>query len=1163
MFLGEGHEMEVQILGPLRVLREGAELDLGTWKQRVLLAVLVGAGGETVSVDRLVDEVWREDPPPRAIASLQVYVSNLRRVLEPERAPRAAAQVLVTRPPGYALVLGPGRLDAACFATEAQEVHRHLNDGEFERAYDLAGESLQRWRGDVLADLTDEPVAQRERPRWTELRLALVENRLHAAVELGLQATAIADLEAFVTANPLRERALGLLLRALYLAGRPVEALERYREHRALLARELGLDPGPDLQDLEAAILRQDPVLLPAVVTSGGRRTAAPMRPAVAPPMGARPAMETAADAAPSGLVGRDAELAVASQIVADVRAGRSRWLTVSGEPGIGKTRLAEAVESQARASGLEVAWGRCHEDDDAPAYWPWTQLLRALSPGEGDPIAGLLQGQDRDPSVVDAGARRYRLHEQVAGLLTNGTRPRLVVIDDVQWADSASLQVLEFLAVEVRDAPLGIVLTLRDGTGGAAVGRTLNTVGRHPGAARIELGPLRPADLADLSLALTDRPLAPEEALALHARTAGNPFFASELLRLGSRRDEAVDVTIPAVVREVVERRLSPLTEDARAALDVAAVVGLGFDLPTVEAASGMDAGRLFDALDLAVATRILVVADGPGPGLRFAHGLVRDTLLEDLSPLRRQRLHARVAEAIQQRPRADEARHAAALAHHLVAAVAFVGPEAARGAAERAAAGAEQRLAFDEAANWWVTALELAGGHGGSPEDTHRLRVATGRSLLLAGRVAEGRDVLSAAMDEAAARRDAAAGATAGIALGASGGAWYWVDPADTPTGLVRRLEAAADACRGQDHPLLVELLGTLALGVYYSDPIRAAVLAREALTIARRLDDPALLAQGLLAAMAGEWGPGTTDRHLALSEELLQLPAGARPPVLEVACRLWRMTALQERGELAAADEQHAAAAVAAETSGLVVLRAQVAIARVGQAWLGADGLDAVEGAVETATRLHRRSGLYADEAARLANLSFVRLLQGRLGDIADRLPVVAAIGSWREEMLAMAQLGWGDHAGAVALLEQDRSPIPPTWQWFATQVCRAMLVVETGCTHLAPPLRADLGPHVDTVVVTGMSMTALGPVALHLGALDLLVGDTAAAERHLRAGLATCERLGASIWGTLARFHLGRTLLMTGRTADGDRELARAARDAAGLGMDAVATRCSIA
>jgi tetratricopeptide (TPR) repeat protein len=898
-------------------------------------------------------------------------------------------------------------------------------------------------------------------------------------------------------------------------------------------------------------MLRQDPALLPAV-------PAGPVElrvPAGADAAGGEASSHEAGGHEPSGLVGRGAELAVATALIADVQLGRARWLTLAGEPGIGKTRLAEAIAQRATDAGVEVVWGRCHDDDAAPAYWPWSQLLRGLVPDATDPIAALLD--DQLPS--DAGARRYLLHERIAELLLSGG-PRLVVLDDAQWADAASLHLLEFLAVQVRAGRLGMMLTVRSGIEHAGLRRTLAAIARHPAAALCDLEPLDVSELAELSSRLTGSVLDAEAAAALHERTAGNPFFATELLRLPLHRGDGGPPPLPAMVREVIERRLAPLGEVVRTTLDLAAIVGATFDLPLLEDASGTDPDHLFDALDLAVASGLVVPGDRSQDTFRFAHALVRDALLADLSPMRRQRLHAGVAQALQHRPRRDPALHAAELAHHLVAAVGVVGADAARHAAEQAARTAEERLAFSDAAGWWHTARGLVGGQETDPQVADRLGIAAGRAFLLAGRVEEGRAALCEVMDAAAQRGDAVAAASAGVALSSSGGAWYWVAPGESPTDIVRRLEDAEAMLGDEDHPLHVGLLATTAMGVYYDDPARSAILVRRALDVARRLGDPHLLARALVGAMAGEWGPNTTDRHLELSAEVLALAPEVRPPDLEVAARLWRLTAHTVRGEMAEADAQLEDVAAVADASGRQILKAQVAIARIGRAWLGRGGLDDVEAAVDRAAELHRRSGLYAEEAIPLANRALIRLLQGRLDEVAEQLPEMYDTGAYRDEFEAMVRLGAGDRGGAAAILARAEAALP-TWQWLVTRVIRAMLVVELDAAEVASAVRDDLVAYGGAIAVAGTTMSAFGPVSLHVGALDLLLGELSPAVEHLQAALGTCEQHGAAIWAALARVHLGEALLRRGADRTGLELLERGRVDAAHLGLAVAAARAA--
>jgi DNA-binding SARP family transcriptional activator len=240
---------EFRLLGPLEVEREGESIQLGGQKQRALLAVLLVRAGEVVSTDRLIDDLWGEEPPRTAATSLQNFVSQLRKLLGPE--------VLVTRPPGYALDVHPETVDAGRFERLLGEARGSEPE---ERVVQLR-EALALWRGDPLAEFAYAPFAEAEIRRLEELRLSAVEDLVDAELELGRHADVIGELEPLVAANPLRERMRGQLMLALYRTGRQAEALQSYQDARVALVEGLGIDPGPALQRLHGAILRQDDAL--------------------------------------------------------------------------------------------------------------------------------------------------------------------------------------------------------------------------------------------------------------------------------------------------------------------------------------------------------------------------------------------------------------------------------------------------------------------------------------------------------------------------------------------------------------------------------------------------------------------------------------------------------------------------------------------------------------------------------------------------------------------------------------------------------------------------------------------------------------------------------------------------------------------------------------
>jgi predicted ATPase/DNA-binding SARP family transcriptional activator len=305
--------LDFRLLGPLEVRDGERTLSLGGRKQRTLLAILLLHANEVVSTDTLIDGLWGERAPKTAGTALQVYVSNLRKLLSPER--------LETRSPGYLLHVQPEELDLARFERLAAEG----NGDDPEATATALAEALSLWRGRPLADFAYDPFAQGEIARLEELRLGAIERRIAAELQLGRHAELVGELEALVAEHPLRERLREQLILTLYRCRRQAEALEAYQDARRTLVDELGIEPSAELRELEQAILRQEPALAP--------------RP--------EPARRTRLPAQPTPFLGRSRELA---EIVALLQRYEIRLLTLTGAGGSGKTRLALRVASEVAA---------------------------------------------------------------------------------------------------------------------------------------------------------------------------------------------------------------------------------------------------------------------------------------------------------------------------------------------------------------------------------------------------------------------------------------------------------------------------------------------------------------------------------------------------------------------------------------------------------------------------------------------------------------------------------------------------------------------------------------------------------------------------------------------------------------------------------------------
>ncbi|MFI9816401.1 AfsR/SARP family transcriptional regulator [Saccharothrix variisporea] len=326
-----GEPLRFEVLGLLRVVRGGREVDLGAAKQRAVLAVLLLARNTPVSRDHIIEAVWGDATPTSAVNLVQTYVAGLRRALEPSRARRAPAETLTSVGDGYLLRVDPAAVDLDAFERGVAAAGRLRSTGDLEAAARVLDEALALWRGEPLGGVTG-LFAEVERGRLNERRLAVLEERAELLLLIGRGAELVQELTALVAEHPLRERVHGLLMRSLCQAGRQAEALGVYREARRVLVEELGVEPGPELRRLQQAVLSgEDP------------EPERPTRPMVIPPQAPEPALPTTPaqlPRAPVSLIGRDAELAKLDGLLASHPSG-GLVLVVTGPAGVGKTALA------------------------------------------------------------------------------------------------------------------------------------------------------------------------------------------------------------------------------------------------------------------------------------------------------------------------------------------------------------------------------------------------------------------------------------------------------------------------------------------------------------------------------------------------------------------------------------------------------------------------------------------------------------------------------------------------------------------------------------------------------------------------------------------------------------------------------------------------------
>ncbi len=827
--------LEFRVLGPVVVLDDGGTpLDIGPSQQRAVLALCVLAAPRPVSTARIVDALWEQEPPPGAVNTVQAYVSKLRRVLEPGRVRRAKPSVLLSRPGGYAIELPPESFDLGRAAAAVAAGRRLLEAGDHAGAAGQLRLALKEWRGEPLAGFEDEPWARDEIAHLAELRLSVVEDVAQAELALGLGPALVPELTRLVAAHPLRERLRRLGAHALYQAGRQADALALLAEGRRLLVGELGLDPDPRSRELERRILEQDPALTPPPPP------ATPHDPApTATPV---PEADTDGPGRREGaLIGRAAESRVLRRAVT---ADGPLIVLVAGEPGIGKTSLAE----DAAAHAPVAVFGRCWDGTGAPPFWPWAQAVRQLTGRHGE-LAEML-GATGEFALYEAFARLVAKHAAAHGRV-------LVVLDDLQWADASSLRLLEFLATTRACQELTVIATYRDTEVSGPLARTLATLVRLPHVERVTLGGLREDAIAEyLRRAGADATRAAEVA----RRTGGNPFFLGELVHLDGGE-------VPGAVADVLRGRMAAMPPGAPGVLSAAALLGrdapLDVLLDVVHDVMDVPRDEVLDVLDAAVRARLLTEHDLV---YRFAHDIVRDVLRDGLAPLRRRRLHAGIAAVLERR-----GTHLAELAHHYREGLVISGMAAkAIEYARQAAAHAMAQFAYEDAVEHLRHAVALTGQ---LPVADPVLRCDLLLGLAEAQSAAGMSTQVHASLEEAAEIADALGDddRLARAALGFSDPlSWAMYEEWAAGGALTGRIERALRS-QEEGSPWRSQLLAAFAVTGCFTRPVEESrALAAEAVREARlRGDDGSLLRALSAYEILSRGVAGHAERQAAIDE------------------------------------------------------------------------------------------------------------------------------------------------------------------------------------------------------------------------------------------------------------------------------------------------------
>ena len=602
-----------------------------------------------------------------------------------------------------------------------------------------------------------------------------------------------------------------------------------------------------------------------------------------------------------SVFVGRGAELTSLAGAARRAADGALQVALVSGEPGAGKSTLAE--EATGSLAGWTVVWGRCPEVEGAPPLYPWSQVVRDL-PGETGPaLAPLLD--DHAPLLEgDTATQRFRLHRAIGARLREATsrRPLLVVLDDLHRADDETLALLVDVLPELADAPLLVLGTYRSAEVAEPLAAALAALARHE-PLRIDLAGLDDSDASELVRRVAAAELTPEVVDAIVARTDGNPFYVRESARLAGAGGD-IGETVPEGVRDVIGRRVARLPANAHSLLRLAAVQGREVDVDVLLDVSDLDEEEALDGLDSALVAGLV---EEPEPGrLRFSHALVQETLYDEVSLLRRGRWHARIGQSLERLRPADHA----ALAYHFRSA----GPAYDEQVVQYAALAAEQadrRHAYAAAVELWRHAIEAHGRRpGADPRELVELWIGLVRTL---GHTASGIEAGRARLDAVRAALVVGDPVLTARAVSAWDTPMVWAthDYSYEEVWLMQQLVTSAEQLAelpqtDEIRALHCRLLATQGIEMEGAGDAAAMSAAQSAVVEARELADPSALGYALDGLARQLMGNGTRDERQAVADEMLEVArthglAGHRG----LAHFLLEQAALAE-GDLAAAEE-----------------------------------------------------------------------------------------------------------------------------------------------------------------------------------------------------------------------------------------------------------------
>ena len=987
---------------------------------------------------------------------------------------------------------------------------------------DALQRALALWNGPALEEFSGEEWADGEIARLTEIHAATVDDLAESLIEARRAADAVGVLEGHIVLHPYRDRPRGLLIRALAGAGRQADALRAFQQYRTLLIGEFGTDPSPDVVRIERRVATgwdgvEPPPDRGAVPGNhdGGAIVDIPL-----------PALL----AHEQPFVGRAPELETLAHELTRAEAPGARGVVLTGEAGIGKTSLLGAFARSVVSSGqATVAYGQC--DETGVSLQPFRSLLSACvehAPHRvlrehvayhGGELARICPSLAVHvptmpaPAASDDATERFLAFEAAADFLRTlaAARPLVLLLDDLQWAEPTALLFLRHLWRALTDAPVLFVLSSRGAGEHMPDGLRLALADIDRGdTPRLQLAGFDRAELDDLVTASgspSREPRAEHLVAALAARTAGNPLYASLLIRHWDEADFDRD-SVPASLRDVVWSRVNLLGEDAQQVLTAASVLGTDFYEDVLFDVVDRPERAVIDTLDAAARSGLLIDAGSARRSLRFVHALVANALYAEIGPSERARLHGRTARALEKSVEELPPQAIVELARHC----ALAGwPGEAQTWSIRAGDYALGQLAPIEAAHHYRVALDIAIELDQPDAERADLLVRLGDAQHRSGD-AQALETLEAGARLA--RRSHADEALVKAAIATDRGFMRLDDRAPEYLELVEAALAVTDPADVATFARLRALLAQCL--VYTPDSARRLAAAHEALDLATQLGDTRLLAEIAPAVLNALWAPGRTELRSRIAARAIRAAQASGDPRLEFGAHV-------SAYNVAVQSADHVVA-----TRSLVNLRA---IARE----ITEPRLQWTLGLYET---FEAMMGGRLEEAETLATETFDLGTQIGAPDafalFAGSVFVIGTFAGRHDELLPLVEQAASDNPGIVpfkiaygiicAALGREEvardvlsegmpthfSELAVDNMWTTSIIGYAVLAIELGDADAAAHLLPIIGPFAAEVAFNGV--TSQGPVAAYAGKLASLLGQHETAEQYLLAALDTANAFG---------------------------------------------------